>query len=365
MLGKFRWSLRVLGCCAVIAIAGVAVQGVLALEAAQPKPAPAPKPPAAQAPATPPATRPPATPPVVNPPVGPSQAAPAQPTAPTAPRERLPAPVELSGADMLTKDGVQLRATFYPSNRGKDATVVMLVHGWKGSRKDFARLAPFLQQQGYAVLAPDLRGHGDSVQRLLPAPAAITADRLGPRDVAAMVNMDLETCKKFLLAKNNAGELNIEKLCVVGLDVGATVALDWARFDWSWPVYPGLKQGQDVKALVLISPKWSFTGLSVQAATAHPAVRVLSFYLMVGKDSSKDMADAQRIYNILARFHPSPKDNPELQDLFFAKFPTSVQGKELLVRFEQPVFQSIVYFIEQRVAKQPFPWQDRSKRKEE
>lgn len=358
MLGKFRWSLRVLGCCAVIAIAGVAVQGVWALEAAPPKPAPVPKPPAAQAPATPPASRPPAA----TPPVGPSQPPPSQPSALTAPRERLPAPVELSGADMLTKDGVQLRATYYPSSRGKDATVVMLVHGWKGSRKDFARLAPFLQQQGYAVLAPDLRGHGDSVQRLLPTPATITADSLGARDVAAMVNMDMETCKKFLLAKNNAGELNIEKLCVVGLDVGATVALDWARFDWSWPIYPGLKQGQDVKALVLISPKWSFSGLSVQAATAHPAVRVLSFYIIVGKDSSKDLADSQRIYNILSRFHPSPKDQPELQDLFIAKFPTTVQGKELLVRFEQPVFQSIVYFIEQRVAKQPFPWQDRSKR---
>jgi len=274
--------------------------------------------------------------------------------------------VEVGGTDLLTKDGVQLRATYYPSNRGKDAAVVILLHGWKGSRKDFARLGPHLQQQGHAVLIPDLRGHGESIQRVLPSPGTITVDKMPPAEVARMVDMDLETCKRFLLQKNNAGELNIEKLCVLGIDVGATVALDWARLDWSWPIYPGLKQGQDVKALILVSPKWSVPGLSAQAAMSHPAVtRTLSVYLMVGKDSQKDMADAQRIYNILSRFHPKANEqSPELQDLFFAKFPTSVQGADLLTRFEQPVFQSVVFFVEQRVAKQPWPWQDRSRKKE-
>lgn len=293
---------------------------------------------------------------------------PAKPPAapPTAPRERLPAPVEIGGSDLLTKDGVQLQATFYPSTKGKEAAVVMLIHGWKGSRQDFSRLAPFLQQQGYAVLAPDLRGHGTSTQRLLPQPTTIAADKMPPVELARMVDMDMETCKRFLLQKNNAGELNIEKLCVLGIDVGATVALDWARLDWSWPIYPGLKQGQDVKALILVSPKWSVPGLSAQAAMAHPAVqKAIAIYLIVGKDSPKDLADAQRMYNIFVRFHPTPKEEqPELQDLYFGKLPTAVQGKDLLLRFEQVLFQSIAYFIEQRVAKQPIPWQDRSRKKD-
>ncbi|MGQ9564168.1 MAG: alpha/beta hydrolase [Thermogutta sp.] len=303
------------------------------------------------------------------PPAKPAQPA-TQPKAPSpappATRERLPAPAEVGGSELLTKDGVQLRATYYGSNRGKDAAVVILLHGWKGSRRDFARLAPHLQQQGYAVFIPDLRGHGESVQRVLPSPSSITVDKMAPPEVARMVEMDLETCKRFLIQKNNAGELNIEKLCVLGIDVGATVALDWARLDWSWPVYPGLKQGQDVKALILVSPKWSIPGLNVQAAMSHPAVtRTLSIYLMVGKDSQRDMADAQRMYNIFARFHPKPNEqSPELQDLFFAKFPTSVQGIDLVTRFEQPVFQSIVYFVEQRVAKQVWPWQERGRKKD-
>lgn len=311
--------------------------------------------PAPQKPAAPPAKP-------AQPATQPTAPAPAPPTS----RERLPAPVEVGGTELLTKDGVQLRATYYGSNRGKDAVVVILLHGWKGSRKDFARLAPHLQQQGYAVFIPDLRGHGESIQRVLPSPSSLTVDKMPPAEVARMVDMDLETCKRFLIQKNNAGELNIEKLCVLGIDVGATVALDWARLDWSWPVYPGLKQGQDVKSLILVSPKWSVPGLNVQAAMSHPAVaRMLSIYLMVGKDSQKDMADAQRMYNIFARSHPKQNEqSPELQDLFFAKFPTSVQGLDLLTRFEQPVFQSIVYFIEQRVAKQAWPWQERGRKKD-
>ncbi len=287
--------------------------------------------------------------------------------APGATRPRLPAPIEVAGSELLTKDGVQIRATFFPSTLGKEAVPVILLHGWKGSRRDFARLAPVLQAAGHAVLAPDLRGHGDSTQRMAGGTTAtITVDRMPPAEVARMVQFDLETCKAFLKQKHNAGELNIEKLSIIGIDTGATVALDWARLDWSWPIYPGLKQGQDVKALVLISPRWSVPGLSVQAALNHPGVRQqISVYIIVGQESSREAGDAQRIYNLLARYHrvPDPGQTVEGQDLFFVKFATSLQGRELVARFEQPIFDSILSFLDDRAAKLPVPWQERSGRK--
>ncbi|GAB4140383.1 MAG: hypothetical protein Kow0040_28730 [Thermogutta sp.] len=299
------------------------------------------------------------------PPAPPAAAPPAPAQAPT--RQRLPAPIEVGGSDLLTKDGVQIRATFYPSTLGKEAVPVILLHGWKGSRRDFARLAPVLQAAGHAVLVPDLRGHGDSTQRMAGgSTVTITVDRMPPAEVARMVQFDLETCKAFLKQKHNAGELNIEKLSLIGLDVGATVALDWARLDWSWPIYPGLKQGQDVKALVLISPRWSVPGLSVQAALNHPGVRQqISVYIIVGQESSRDSGDAQRIYNLLARFHrePDPGQTVEGQDLFFVKFATSLQGRELMARFEQPIFDSILSFLDDRAAQLPVPWQERTGRK--
>ena len=77
---------------------------------------------------------------------------------------------------------------------------------------------------------------------------------------------DVEMCKAFLMEKNNNKELNIDKLCLVGAEMGAVVAVDWAARDWSWPILPGRKQGQDVKALVLLSPEWSFKGMTIGPA---------------------------------------------------------------------------------------------------
>ena len=47
----------------------------------------------------------------------------------------------------------------------------------------------------------------------------------------------MEAIKRFLMTKHNAGELNIDKLCVVGVEFGL-VAVNWAAHDWSWPSWP-------------------------------------------------------------------------------------------------------------------------------
>ena len=41
-----------------------------------------------------------------------------------------------------------------------------------------------------------------------------------------MVREDMRAVKDFLWERNNAGQLNIDKLCIVGADMGASVALD-------------------------------------------------------------------------------------------------------------------------------------------
>ncbi len=79
-----------------------------------------------------------------------------------------------------------------------------------------------------------------------------------------MIDQDLEACKSFLMDKNNAGELNINKLCVVGVEMGAVVAVDWAAWDWHWPRLATGKQGQDVKA-----SDSDFAALGVQRHQPH------------------------------------------------------------------------------------------------
>ncbi len=287
-----------------------------------------------------------------------------RPVAAEQPPPKIAEPVELGGADLLTKDGVQLRATFYPGNRGKDTVPVILLHMQKGDRRDFASLVPFLQQQGHAVLAPDLRGHGDSTRTL----AGVTLDgsKSSPALFAGMVQYDMETLKAFLMKKNNAGELNIERLCVVGAEMGASVAIEWAKQDWSWPIYPGLKQGQDVKTLILISPKVTVPGLNVM--NSAKAIGPLSIFLVVGKGGSPFSADARQLDRVFQRFHPDlPKDMPEdeareKKAYYFIELDTKLQGTKLLNVRGQALENWIVSFIYYRAVNQPFPWADRGKK---
>jgi pimeloyl-ACP methyl ester carboxylesterase len=259
-------------------------------------------------------------------------------------------PPEPQDVTLSTSDNVTLAATYYPSNLAKDAVPVILLHEYKGSRADFQDLALKLQGAGHAVFAPDLRGHGDSVA----ADGALAAD-----DFAAMVRRDLEAVKKFLVAENNAARLNIERLGVVGVEMGAVVAVNWAALDWSWPVLATGKQGQDVKGLVLISPQWSFQGLKINDAVAQPGIRSdLSMLIVTGRRGSGLLQEARRLHNSLARFHPAPPaaEVDEKQTLWLKTPPTSLQATQLLNEKSLQVHEMIVAFIELRLVNKPFAW---------
>ncbi len=261
--------------------------------------------------------------------------------------EKPPKPEEVK---IRTADGLTLAATFYGSKLGKKAVPIILLHALKGSRSDFDELALKLQRAGHAVIAPDLRGHG------------IDRDgELRPEDYPAMVAFDVEAVKRFLMAKNNAGELNIDKLCVVGVEMGAAVAVHWAVLDWSWPRLATGKQGQDVKALVLISPEWAFKTLRLHEAVTEPSFRALSLLIVAGKSNKKDYTDAKRIYNSVERFHAVPADDdpPEKQTLYFRLPQTSLSGMRLIYEKRFQVEQMILKFIDLRLAKQDIPWTDR------
>ncbi|MCS7238618.1 MAG: alpha/beta hydrolase [Thermoguttaceae bacterium] len=322
---------------------------------AQPKPMP---PGGAPAPAPPTGTPPGAAP---TPP-------PAKPTQPAPPpkKKQLPPPEEVTVRTKEPGGSMELRGTFYPGSNGKDSVPVILLHMWKGSRADFAPLVPVLQDKGHAILVPDLRGHGQSRRRLIATPRGpsvevLDAEKLAPADFAAMVQFDLEAWKRFLLERNDAEGLNIEKLCVVGAEMGAAVALNWALLDWSWPQYPGVKQGQDVKALVLLSPPWNFRGLDVQRALADPFIRSgMSIMILVGTGESKAAADARRIHGLLEKARPELETLPPAQrNLFFGQLNTSLQGTRLLGVQGLNVEDAIARFIEIRLVKQDFPWRKR------
>ncbi|MCO6043530.1 lysophospholipase [Aeoliella sp. ICT_H6.2] len=278
--------------------------------------------------------------------------------------------------NMKTKDGVELVGTYYKSTAGKDATPVVMLADWKDSRAVYDQLAKRMQAGGnddkagfkwdsFAVLTVDLRGHGDSTKQRLGANAReIDAAKLDRNDLGAMVQFDMNAVRRFLVEKNDAGELNLNRLSIVGASLGASVAVNWSMLDWSFPPLAVGKQGQDVKGLVLISPEWSYKGLQMNKALRHPGVREhIAVLVMYGGDERKNLADAKRIEKQLERYHPEPDDlEPGVPNSLALLGPnTKLQGTKLLTQGGAGAELAIIKFLNAHVAKENFDWLKRGR----
>ncbi len=298
---------------------------------------------------------------------------------------------------LLTADGVKLATTYYPGTKGRDTVPVVLLHMHKssaseyGSRSDYAGLADHLQKLGHAVLVPDLRGHGDSTE-VRGKPNALNAKDMSRADFARMVTFDMEALKEFLRLENNEGRLNIERLCLVGAKMGASVAMRWTQLDWSRPPVGIYKLGQDVKALVLISPEWNTPGLPLQPVLTRSNVRFplrdpqlinaakkglisfknplemdmrreVSVLIVAGGKDSGAVRDAKRLHTMLKRYHPDPpeKNREKEQDLYYGTLDTKLQGTRILDASGLDLQGFIGEFINRRLVQQQFPWQTRTR----
>jgi len=255
---------------------------------------------AAQAPGAQPGVRPPAG--QVKPPVAQPKPAAGQPK-PVAgqarPRGAAAAkPVEkppMQALDLPTPDGVALRAYYFPSDIGQEAVPVMIIHEWQGQASTYAPLVKKLQDLNCAVIVPELRGHGGSRQQMAAGgPRTLDVAKMNKADVTAMITSDLETVKKFLVQENNAKKLNLNALAVIGVREGAVIASQWAVRDLNFPSLGAIKQGQDVKAMVLISPDRVIKGVSLEEAFNDRMLATLPFLIVYG-ESSRLASQSERL----------------------------------------------------------------------
>jgi pimeloyl-ACP methyl ester carboxylesterase len=212
----------------------------------------------------------------------------------------------------------------------------------------------------------DLRAHGQSTKQIYNG-AEMTLDvtRLGKNDLIAMSVYDMEAVRSFLVGKNDAGELNLNKLALVGSGMGASVAANWALTDWAAPPLAVGKQGQDVKGIVMISSRWSYDGLLMQAPMKfRPLKENVAWLLVYGARDSKVKADAQRIIKQLERFHPEIESGGKnlRRGLAEVAAPSTLQGDKLLTQLANSLESQIVAFLVDNVAKTPQPWTSRRDR---
>jgi len=276
-------------------------------------------------------------------------------------KDEIPAPEDIQ---LITADGVQLTLTYYPGTKGAESIPVVLLHMWKGKRSDYRDLALHLQATGHAVIVPDLRGHGDStIRKTLTKTETLKGANLTLPMLRGMVDGDMIAVREFLRQRNNAGKLNLNKLCIVGAEMGASVALDYARLDAvgygegnppGSPMYGGVQVGRFVKALVLLSPEMGFKGLNAKPALDNPVVRAeIPVLILVGKEPpSKPLKEAERIDTIMEKYHKEPADaKPDKKTLFFGRLETPHQGTKMLDVTGLNVDKRIALFIELRLIK--------------
>ena len=261
---------------------------------------------------------------------------------------------------VTTKDGIELAGVYVPSSKGREAIPIILVHEWDGQMSPYNRLVASLAEQGYAIVAFDYRGHGGSSDYVdnRGRPRKFEPSRMSSNDMKNIVRYDMETIKKFLIEENNEGNLNLNALVVVGVGEGGIIASHWTVQDWSFPNVGAIKQGKDVKALVLISPDKQFKGLSIDAALREKVFEELPLMLVGGEDAP-DARDTNRMARKIAGDRRRAGAG-EPRGFFFLPFPTNL-SKAALVNQQPKLSEQIGTFIKTFVeaSSSDHPWVER------
>lgn len=263
-----------------------------------------------------------------------------------------PRPVTLK-----TRDGVELRAFYFPSDKEKEAVTVLLVHEWEGQASPYYKLVMELKEAGCAVLVPDYRGHGGSKEYTGRNGRKETFNiaQMSKRDVENIVLMDLEKAKGFLKDENNEGNLNLNAMVVIGIREGCILAAHFAARDWSFPSVGSRKQGQDVKGLVLISPEKQLKSVSLDQGINNAAVMSMPMMIIAGK-TSPEAGEASRLVKRIESLRR--RAGGGTVEGFESSMPSTQLSGPALVNEVPDVIPSIVKFVTEQIkgTKETNPW---------
>ena len=248
--------------------------------------------------------------------------------------------LKLAAADGSTT----LAVSYYPSRLGTGSSVVLMIHERDRSGKDFQEaivdldhksLAEHLQKLGIAVLTLDLRGQGENPRR------AVTS-----RDWRAMP-ADLQSAYVFLLDRHNRGELNLNRLGVIGVGEGANLAVNWAAMPGA--AVSGEGRATDLGGLILISP---MIDANAQGMLAQRPLTALSQKLPIAVlAGERDPLSSDLVKASQAALRRSRINNVKT-------YPSSLHGYKLL-RLEPGIGSEISRFLEDTIKARGESWEPR------
>ena len=271
---------------------------------------------------------------------------------------------------LTAADGWPIHATYYESAAGKESPVVILLAAAEGPDKKDARnrrvwqnTALALQKSGFAVIAVDLRKHGDSKPENTGPDSPLL--KMAPGDYLVMANLDMDAVKAFLLSEHHNEKLNIRKTGIVAVGSSAMVAAASAVADWAQKPYPdgptlesSTPRGQDVRALILYSPNSSVKNINSNTVLRTIKALPIAVHVIASSDIKEDARSAERVFKTVEIKDDMYKDKRKL---------TMVAGEItaegfLEGRFTDPTNKDITEFLVKNLNELDLPWVSRKSR---
>jgi dienelactone hydrolase len=179
-----------------------------------------------------------------------------------------------------TTDDVGIIGTYYPTDQ-PHTPAVLLLHSILRDRSVWNDFATLLQHNGIAVLAIDLRGHGESTRKLTAdGPVKIDVHALTGHDYQDML-LDVEAAIDWL---ETQPEIDKKHIALIGESLGANIALRYAAIN------------EDLSAVVVFSP-----GLNYRGVRTDDVIRQLgpaSFHIFVSQNDAFAFESSKRLVEI-------------------------------------------------------------------
>lgn len=198
---------------------------------------------------------------------------------------RLPAPEHAVNVSMRTSDGVTVAGWYWPAKlaaKQKIAPGVLLLHMRGADKSSWDTLPETLRNEGYAVLAIDLRGHGETINGQGQRTAL---DSLQDSDYQNML-LDVGAGMAWLRSQKGVDQ---ERQGIIGASIGANLGILYAA------------QDRKVRTVVCLSPGLDYKSLKPQPALKAYDKRPLYLLAAKGDRDSYSACETLRDAAVLAK----------------------------------------------------------------
>ena len=211
--------------------------------------------------------------------------------------------------DFETSDNVKIIANYWPS---KSERAILLVHMMPATKESWNPFADLLNKNNFAVLAIDLRGHGESVIQ-------------GDKKLDFRLFMDDDHKKSLLDIDAAINFLDKKEIFIIGASIGANLAL------WYQSLHPKIKK------TVLLSPGINYRGIDSLKIAKKISENQQVFMVSGDSDGQSPFTNTMMSQSIASL----------LPHVYHKKLASSAHGSNLLIENMQ-LMQEIIDWLDQK-----------------